>query len=841
MPPALNIFADMSEGNPAKTDLFTGRNPDPVWWAEIILPLAVPTTYTYSVPPSLHDKMQIGCRAEVVFGKNKKYAGIIKSVSRTRPPYATKDILNIIDDTPVIYENQLQLWKWISEYYMCSEGEVMAAALPAHLKLSSETVIIYNEEYGENFSDLDDDEYLLAEALLLKKELRVTEIQQVAGLVHVYPLIKRLIDKNVCFVWEAFTERYKEKKENFISLNPLYLPDEKMNELMNSLANAPKQLALLLGFLHFFKTGGEVMQAELLKKSGAAPAHLKALIDKKIFFSEKKSVDRLPVMPDKEVPEILLDPMQQQAWQQVGEAFVEKDVCLLHGVTSSGKTLIYIKQIEQFVRQGKQVLYLLPEITLTAQIIRRLQQHFGGHIAIYHSRFNNNERMEIWNKIKTGEIKAVVGARSALFLPFKDLGLIIIDEEQDPSFKQQEPAPRYHARDAAVYYASLFGAKVLMGSATPSLESYSNGLKNKYGLVTLAQRYGGNPLPEIHLIDTRSVAASAKGKVMISPQLRSAMEAALKEDRQVILFQNRRGYAPFLMCGTCGFIPKCNHCSVTLTFHKFSNKLHCHYCGNTYPKLVSCIACGSTNWVEKNFGTEKIEEELEATFPGYRIARMDMDAVKGKNAHDTLIRSFEQHRIDVLVGTQMVVKGLDFENVTLVGILDADGLLSFADFRVNERAFQMMEQVSGRAGRHKEKGHVFIQASEINHPVLQFVKDHDYVRFYHYEMAFRRQFSYPPFCRLIRIELKHTAREQAEEASHALADLLKKDFADITGPAAPVVNRIRNKYLMELLIKLPQDAAALRARKKVIRNTVNLLQAEKKFRRVDILIDTDPY
>jgi primosomal protein N' (replication factor Y) len=738
--PILNIFASMSNDTFQEQNLFNEIPRPASTWVEVILPLALPKTYTYSVPEKLIKKLQIGSRAEVVFGKNKKYAGIIKSISNEKPSYETKDILSVIDDEPVIYTKQLQLWKWISEYYMCSEGEVMAAALPTHLKLSSEAILIFNEEYGDDFSALDDEEYLLAEALLIKKELKITEVQQIANIIHVYPLIKRLIEKKVCFIWESLTEKYKEKKENFVLLNPEYSTDKKLSELMNDpatsgLGRAPKQMELLLSFFHLSRTEGEVSQAQLLKKSAASVAQLKGLVDKNILLIQRRSTDRIQSLPKKMEINFELNVPQKKALKEIDATFEKKEVCLVHGVTSSGKTQLYIKQIEKFVQEGKQVLYLLPEITLTAQIIRRLQLYFGGNISIYHSKFNNNERIEIWNKIKTGELKIILGARSALFLPFINLGLIVIDEEHDSSFKQQDPAPRYNARDAAIFYASLFNAKVIMGSATPSLESYYNTQKNKYGLVTLSERFGGIQLPEIKIIDTKTVAASKKGKVMISPQLKAEIENALQNDKQVILFQNRRGYAPFLICGTCGFIPHCENCSVTLTLHKYSNKLHCHYCGNTYPKLTTCPACGSVNWMEKSFGTEKIEEELTNDFPNNRIARMDVDAVKGKNAHDTLIKLFEQHRIDILAGTQMVVKGLDFEKVSLVGILDADGLLSFADFRVNERAFQLMEQVSGRAGRKLERGLVLIQASKINHPVLLFVQQHDYSKFYDYEMA----------------------------------------------------------------------------------------------------------
>ncbi len=821
------------------------------FWAEIILPLALPTTYTYAIPIQFLQKAIPGCRVEVVFGKSasqgrqKKYAGIIKSVLDKKPPYPTKAILNVLDDEPILYPQQLKLWQWMSEYYMCSEGEVMSAALPTHFKLSSETILIYNEEIGEDFAHLNDEEFLVAEALLLKKELRLTEIQQILDITHVYPLIKKLIDKKVCFVWEAMDEQYKVKKENFVILNPVYSNEEKLGELLNNWSRAPKQMELLLAYLHLQKTAGDVIQSELLKKSGASLAQLKGLTEKNILIVEKRAVDRIKTLPKNVEIDFEFSEAQQETSDKVAKAFETKNVCLLHGVTSSGKTQVYIKLIEKYFTQGRQVLYLLPEIALTTQIIRRLQKHFGGNITIYHSRFNNNERIELWNKIRTGEVKIVLGARSALFLPFKDLGLIIVDEEHDPSFKQQDPAPRYNARDASIYYASLFNtagggtsAKVLLGSATPSIESYFNAMHDKYALVELNERFGGIKLPEIEIIDTRQVVQ--KGKVMISPQLKEAMQKALENDRQVILFQNRRGYNPYLICGTCGFIPQCTHCDVSLTLHKFSNKLHCHYCGSTYPKLVTCPACGTNNWLEKNFGTEKIEEQLETDFAKYKIARMDVDSVRGKMAHDNLIQLFEQHRLDVLVGTQMVVKGLDFDKVSLVGILDADGLLAFADFRVNERAFQLMEQVSGRAGRKKEQGKVIIQTTNVKHPVLQLVQQHDYRQFYNLEIENRKQFFYPPYSRIILLTLKHKDKNTVSAAAEKLTQLLNQDLKDhIVGPAAPVVNRIRNQYLMEILIKLPKEPGMSLRYKAAIRNHINLVTAEKHFKAVTVIADVD--
>lgn len=810
----------------------------PVYWAEIILPLALPTTYTYSVPNALLPKARPGCRVEVVFGKQKKYAGIIKSVFNKEPGYPTKSILNVLDDDPILYPQQLQLWQWISQYYMCSEGEVMAAALPTHFKLSSETILIYNEEIGEDFTHLSDEEFLVAEALLIKKQLRLTEVQQILDITHVYPLIKKLIDKKVCFVWEAMDEQYKVKKETYVLLSPEYANEEKLGELLNNWSRAPKQMELLLAFLHLQKTSGDVIQSELLKKAGATAAQLKGLVEKNILLTEKRTVDRIKSIPKNVEIDFEFNAAQQQASDEVAKAFSTKNVCLLHGVTSSGKTQVYIKLIEKYLKEGKQVLYLLPEIALTTQIIRRLQKHFGGNISIYHSRFNNNERVELWNKVRTGEVKIVLGARSALFLPYKELGLIIVDEEHDASFKQHEPAPRYHARDTAIFYASLFKAKTLLGSATPSVESYFNALHNKYALVELNERFGGIELPQIEIVNTRQVVQ--KGKVMISPQLKEAIQNALDNNKQVILFQNRRGYNPYLICAVCGFIPQCVHCDVSLTLHKFSNKLHCHYCGSTYPKLITCPACGNNNWLEKNFGTEKIEELLEDDFAKYKIARMDVDSVRGKTAHDNLIQLFEQHRLDILVGTQMVVKGLDFDKVSLVGILDADGLLAFADFRVNERAFQLMEQVSGRAGRKKEQGKVIIQATNVKHPVLQWVQQHDYKQFYEMEIENRKQFFYPPFSRIVLLTLKHKDKNIVTAAAEKLAHLLKQDLKEfVVGPAAPVVNRIRNQYLMELLIKLPKEQGMGIRYKSYIRNHINLVTSEKIFKTVTIIADVD--
>ncbi len=811
-------------------------------FAEVIIPLALPKNYTWAIPEHLKENVHPGSRVEVQL-KNKKYSGIVKLLHSDKPAaFEPKDILNILDEQPLIYPNQLKLWQWMADYYMCNEGDVMQAALPSHLKLSSESILTYNEEYGEDLSDLNDEEYLVAEALLLKKELKLSEVQQILDVSHVYPVIKGLIEKKVCMVWEALKETYKNKIETYIHLAPDYHNEENLAKLLNewSKNKAPKQLELLLAYLHLIKTEGEVTQTNLLKKANASAAQLKGLADKNIVRLEKRSVDRLPSLPRDIQIDFTLSPAQAIAAESVKNVFADKNVCLLQGVTSSGKTQIYIKIIEQYIKEGKQVLYMLPEIALTAQIIRRLQKYFGGYITIYHSRFNPNERVEIWNKIKTGETKVVLGARSSLFLPFKDLGLIIVDEEHDPSYKQQEPAPRYHGRDSAIYYASLFNAKVLLGSATPSIESYYNTQTGKYGLVNLTERYGQVQMPMIEIIDLKTIVSQNKEKVILSPQLTEAIQQTLQQKKQVILFQNRRGYSPYQVCGTCGWIPQCEHCNVSLTYHKAKNKLQCHYCGTVYPLVLTCAACGSHNFMQKNFGTEKMEEVLTEAFPQAKIARMDYDSIRGKNDHDALIKLFEQQRIDILAGTQMVVKGLDFEHVSLVGIADADALLNFADFRVNERAFQLMEQVSGRAGRREEQGKVIVQVSNTHHPVLQFVQQHNYEDLYKFEIENRKQFFYPPFSRIIQLTCKHKFRDVAEEAANILGRFLTEKYAAyLSGPAEPSVNRVRNQYLFELLLKLPKDAQFIRQCKHDILHQIVIIQSNKRYRSVTIIADVD--
>ena len=811
-------------------------------FAEIIIPLALQVNYTWQIPAVNVAEVSVGVRVEVEL-RNKKYSGIIKTLHHNKPvAFTPKPIIQIIDNTPILHPVQLKFWSWISDYYLCSEGEVMQAALPANLKLSGESVISFNEEIEELPDNLSDYEFLVAEALQIKKELRINEVQQILEATHVYPIIKKLIEKGICYVWEELKEKYKPKKETYIELNPIYRDESRLEAMLNGNDfRGAKQMELLLSYLFYAKNEGEVKQSELLKKSGASAAQLKGLIDKKILYKEVRAIDRIAYMQKDITISFVLSEVQLKALTQIENIFINKQVCLLHGVTASGKTQIYVKLIEQYMAQGKQVLYMLPEIALTAQIIRRLQQYFGGNIGIYHSKFNSNERVEIWQKVKTGELKIVLGARSSIFLPFKDLGLIIVDEEHDTSYKQIDPAPRYHARDAAIYYANLCGAKVLLGSATPSIESYYNATIEKFGLVTLSERFGNVNLPTIEIIDLKKVYTPNNVKTALTPAIIEAIQQTLNDKKQVIIFQNRRGYSPYILCKSCGWIPHCNHCDVTLTFHKSKNQMNCHYCGATYPLIHTCAACGNHEFVQKNFGTERLEEILCEQFTDAKISRMDYDTVKGKNDHDILIKQFEQQKIDILVGTQMVVKGLDFEHVNLVGIVDADGILNFTDFRVNERSFQLMEQVSGRAGRKDGIGKVMIQVSNVHHPVLHFLLTHDYVKMFEYDLEGRKAHHYPPFTRLIKITLKHKNNSLAQETAQHFKDGLDKHFrANISGPAQPVIERIRNQFIWDLLIKLPKDNATVLLCKQKIREQIAVLKSNQFYRNVSIHIDVDP-
>jgi primosomal protein N' (replication factor Y) (superfamily II helicase) len=809
-------------------------------YAEIIIPLYLPQNYTWQIPAEQQLSITVGARVEVSLRK-RKYAGIVKSISNQAPTsFAAQPIHEVLDAEPIIWPYQLAFWEWMAQWYFCTEGEVMQAALPAYFKLSSESILVFNQEIGENFSFLPNDAFLLAEALFLKKEITATEAQAILGKKNINQVLKILIQNNICTVYESLHEQYKPRVETFIQLATAYQNEKELEALVNGFTKAPKQLELLLAFIHIQQTQGEVSQKELLEKANATSTQLKGLIEKEILVAAKRNVDRQLQGPQKIEKHYSLSPKQNEAFLNIQNAFLQHKITLLHGVTGSGKTEIYFELIAQLLTQGEAVLYLMPEIALTAQMIRRLQKVFGGYVAVYHSKLNPNDRLELWHKVKKGEVQLVLGARSSLFLPFKKLGLIIVDEEHDGSYKQQDPAPRYHARDAAIYLAKQLQANVLLGSATPSYESYFAAQEGKYALVELKERFNQTELPPIEIVDAATIPKKEKGKVFFSEQIKRTMEAVLKNNGQIIVFQNRRGHSPTIQCQVCDWMPGCTQCKSNLTFHKLKNKLVCHYCQSQYAVMNTCPSCKSHQFVYKNFGTEKIEEIILEQFPMATCKRMDVDAIKGKNDVDNLLKLFEQRRVDILVGTQMVVKGLDFDNVQLVIIPDGDGLFQFADFRVNERAFQLIEQVSGRSGRKNASGFVLLQLYNTLHPVLNKALAHNYVGLYKEEMEKRRQYYYPPFSRLLQIEIKHKDRAIAAAAASFLAKKLQEQFAVyLSGPAEPVINRIRNYYIQNIMVKLPKHSETINQFRLLYFKTLALMQQEANIKQAIVIADMD--
>jgi len=810
---------------------------------EVVLPLAIPKTYTYRVPLEMTGAISIGKRVVVQFGRAKIYTAIVYQVSETPPAlYEAKYIIDVLDDEPIVNEFQLKLWKWISDYYLCHIGEVMQAALPSALKLASETRIILNNSTEFDKSELSDKEFLIIDALDIQSELKVSEISKLLGQKTVFPILRTLFEKNIIIISEEISEKFKPRKKAFISLHPQYKDPEQRKALFEILERAPKQLELLLAYFKLEKQQKEISKPDLLEVSGSGAAALKALIEKEVFLQEDKVVSRLSAEELETLHDFKLNDAQEIALGEINEQLKERDVVLLYGETSSGKTQIYIRLIEQMLLEGKQTLYLLPEIALTTQVIERLREHFGGQVGIYHSRFNDNERAEVWQKVLKGEYKMVLGARSSIFLPFKDLGLIIVDEEHESSYKQYDPAPRYHARDTAIYLSHLHGASIVLGSATPSLESFYNAKIKKYGFVTLKGRYGGVKSP---LIEVVSIAEETKRKTMQShftTVLINEIKAALSRKEQVILFQNRRGYTPLLLCTTCGFTPKCINCDVSLTFHKSSAKLHCHYCGYKQDVLSACPACGSTRIEQKGFGTEKIEDELQRIFTDAKIARMDLDSTRTRNSFQVLLNDFEEGKIDILVGTQMVAKGLDFGNVSTIGIVSADSMLNYPDFRAFERSFQMLAQVSGRAGRRAKQGKVIIQAYDTSHRIISQVIRGDYEEMFDTEILERRNFHYPPLYRLIQLDVKHKDLSKLVVISDSLAKVLRSQFGDrVLGPEAPLISRIRNYYIQTILIKVEKEGVSVQKIKEALQMILRNFDSQPANKGVYIHIDVDPY
>ncbi len=812
-------------------------------FADIILPLNLPQILTYGVPQEMQDLLRPGMRVEVALGKNKQYSGVVERLHNEKPEaYSVKPIRSILDEEPIVNERQLQLWRWIAQYYMAAPGEVMQAALPAHLKLMAETSLQWEPQDKEVVHEWSDQAYLAAEALEMRKELRISELRNIVGAKHLTAVLNELLEKQVVNINDSLEPSYRPKTEKIISLAPEYKEEKKLMALFDQLARAPKQLNLLMAYTELSIKNHFVRQQDLLERVDATAAQVKALADKGIFIVEEKNTDRLQYTSEQEIKEIEFTPAQLEAYNKLEKGLEEKNVALLHGVTGSGKTLLYIHKIKECIAAGKQAVFLLPEIGLTTQLVSRLYAYFGEELGVYHSRFTNNERVEIWEKVRKGNYKIVVGPRSALWLPYSDIGVIIVDEEHDGSYKQKDPAPRFHARDGAIYLAALHGAKVILGSATPSVESLFNVQHSKYAYAELKERYLGVKMPVIEIVNAKSLETmKTQGIKLITPELQQAMLEALQNSRQIILFQNRRGYAPFQICTVCGWVPQCKNCAVSLTYHKSTDKLHCHYCGQQSAIVHTCPKCGSNRLQSKSFGTEKIEEEVQQIFPKTRVARMDVDSMRGKHSMSEMLSELEKQKIDILVGTQMVVKGLDFAPVSLVGILSADSLLSYPDFRVNERAFQLMEQVSGRAGRSDGAGRVLIQAYNMEHPVLKWVQNHDVRGFYVHEIKYREFFAYPPFTRLIKIMFKHKDEPRAIHAGSQVAKALNEiEGIIVQGPVPALVPRVRNLYIQEIWIKCPRDTKLIDSVKKFLKEQKQWITGEKGNANLQVLFDVDP-
>lgn len=811
------------------------------FFIEVIIPISLPQTFTYKVSEAEFSFLEKGMRVAVPFGKNKFYTGLVADKHHNPPTlYEAKEIHQIIDEKPIVTSTQLEHWNWIATYYMCAIGEVYRTALPSALQLESETIIVAQKEVHST-NDLSDDEYLIVEALSNQTALKISEVISILNKKKVFPVIQSLIGRGIVSLQEEMIEEYKPKLVRYIRLQPQFNAADKLEELLQLLKSAKKQKELILSYFQLNAAQRKPISVkELTEYANVGAAVVKALVEKGIFEEYFIQQDRVS-FEEVEDSYIELSQYQQKALDDIKESLHHKEVCLLHGVTASGKTEVYFKLIEEYLEKELQVLYLLPEIALTTQLVSRLTKHFGNKVAVFHSKYSNNERVEVWNQVLNGSEKAqiVIGARSALFLPFKKLGLIIVDEEHEQTFKQVDPAPRYHARDTSIVLAHFHKAKVVLGSATPSLETYFNSQNGKYGIVELFERYGNAVLPEIVLVDLKDNYFRKKMTGHFSQTLIDAMMEALSNGEQIILFQNRRGYSPVLECMTCGHIPQCPQCDVSLTYHKFKNQLRCHYCGHSVAKPTNCYACSSIDLTSKGFGTEQIELELANLFPTKNIKRMDQDTTRGKYAFERLIDSFKNREIDILVGTQMLAKGLDFDNVSLVGILNADSMLYFPDFRAFERSYQMMTQVAGRAGRSDKKGKVVIQTYNPLHNTIQQVTHNDYIGMYKEQIYERHIYNYPPYYKLVKITLKHKDFEKLKEGSMWLYQVFKQNIdIPVLGPEEPPVSKIRNEYIRTILIKIPQEKH-LGNTKKTIQKILNSFDAISQFRAVKISINVD--
>lgn len=814
------------------------------YFIEVIVPLSLPKTFTYRVSESEFAFIVKGMRIAVPFGKSKIYTAVVIDLHQNAPTlYEAKEIHQILDDKPIVNEFQINHWFWIASYYMCTIGDVYCGALPSALLLESETIISQNSDVFIDETLLTDDEFLIYEALQHQSSLKVQNIIDILNKKTVLPVIQKLISKNIISLQEEIQEEYKPKLIRYIRLHENYLIENKLVELLDSLKSEKRKNLVLQYFQLQAQEKKPISVKQLTEAAQSSPAIVKALVDKEIFEEYFIQEDRVNFDKNKVNSELVLSEAQQEAFDEIEKSFEDKEVTLLHGVTSSGKTEIYTRLIENHISQSRQVLYLLPEIALTTQLVSRLTKHFGNKVAVFHSKYSNNERVEVWNNVNQNSETAqiVIGARSALFLPFNNLGLIIVDEEHESTFKQQDPAPRYHARDAAIVLANAHQAKVLLGSATPSIETYYNATIGKFGLVVLKERFGKVPMPEIELVDLKDSYFRKKMKGHFSLTLIEEITEAFANNEQVILFQNRRGFSPVLECITCGHVPQCPQCDVSLTYHKYKNQLRCHYCGYSMAKPTNCHVCSSVDLETKGFGTEQIELELAELFPQKNIKRMDQDTTRGKYSFERIIDGFKNREIDVLVGTQMLAKGLDFDNVSLVGIMNADNMLYHPDFRAFERSFQMMTQVAGRSGRAEKRGKVIIQTYNPLHNVIQQVTNNDYEGMYKEQLYERKIYYYPPFYRLIRLTLKHRDFEKLKEGSMWLYQVLQQHLTiPVLGPEEPAIGRIRNEYIRTIMIKMPVDSS-IQGTKKTIQKILNSFDLVSQYRAIKVTVNVDFY
>ncbi len=814
------------------------------YFVDVILPIPLEKLFTYSVSNDTAMELKKGMRVAVPFGKSKIYTALVFQV-HTDPPvvYEAKEIHEVIDSKPLVSPLQLDHWQWMADYYMCTLGEVFRTAVPSSFLLESETLVLKNNTIHPDESELNDQEFMVLEALEHQSSLKISDVSAILDKKTVLPLLNRMLEKKYIVLKETLYEQYKPKQLRTIRLHDQFSSEEALSGLLEELSRAPKQREVLLTLFQLqAATNKPIPASDLQKKSGASAAVIKTLKNKGILEEQLLIIDRVIFEGEvTSVDGIKLSDFQLRCLQQLKSSLTNKQVSLLHGVTASGKTEVYVKLMEEYLKNGRQILYLLPEIALTTQLIDRLQSYFGEKVAVFHSKYSQNERVEVWNNVLNNAAKAqiIIGARSSLFLPFSELGLVIIDEEHENSFKQYDPAPRYHARDAAIVLATMHKAKVILGSATPSLESFYNVQNGKYGYAHMDQRYGGVQLPKIELVDIKEASRKKRMKGHFSERLIQEITETLSLKEQVILFQNRRGYAPIVECTTCGHAPQCLNCDVSLTYHQAKKQLRCHYCGYHTALEDQCMACGSATLDTKGFGTEQIEKELETLFPDAKVGRMDLDTTRGKHAYEKIIQSFTQKELDILVGTQMVTKGLDFRHVNLVGIMNADALLNFPDFRAHERSYQMLTQVAGRAGRTEKRGTVLVQTYNPYHGILQQVVMGNYTEMYSEQMAQRDEYHYPPINKIIKISFKHKDYNTLNEAATWFGKALRNVFGtQILGPEFPPVARIRNQYIKQVLVKIPRKQS-LKQTKNSIKRIENSFNAISWYRSVRVIYDVD--